>query len=326
MSVFPVTTSTLSSSALRLFLIEIYGFYESCSCTLFRTGMNHTYFVSNENKKYVFRVYCHEWRTKNQIEEELRLLNMLKAHTISISYPIPDKKGILIQHIQAPEGLRFGVLFSFAEGEKLRFMDEGSCFSVGKLMAEFHKITENESLNRIQYTSKTLLDLPFTYANAYFKDTLPEMEFIKAQSKEIKKQFAAVDKTKMRSGIVHLDIWYDNMSVKNSTEITVFDFDFCGNGWCILDVAYFCKQLFHIEVDKSIYELKKAKFLAGYQSVLQLSEDELQLIPVAGMSVWIFYLGVQSQRFDWSNIFLTENYLKMYIGRMRSWQSYSKEM
>ncbi|WP_159021544.1 phosphotransferase [Formosa sp. L2A11] len=325
MSVFPVITSTLSASALGQFLIKTYRFSEASTCTLYRTGMNHTYFVTNKNKKYVFRVYSYQWRTKNQIKEELRLLDMLKDNAISISYSIPDCEGKLIQDIEAPEGLRYGVLFSFAEGEKLRFMNEDTCFSIGKLMAKFHNVTTSKSIERMTYTTETLLDLPFEYANAYFKETLPEMQFIKAQSEAIKAQFLNINKKNVRSGIIHLDIWYDNMSVKNSEEMTVFDFDFCGNGSCILDVGYFCKQLFHIEADKSIYELKKAKFLEGYQSVLKLSEDELQLIPAAGMSVWIFYLGVQSRRFDWSNIFLTENYLKMYIGKMQSWQVYSEK-
>lgn len=58
------------------------------------------------------------------------------------------------------------------------------------------------------------------------------------------------------------------MAVKN--EITLFDFDFCGNGWHILDVEYFCKQLFLIESDKKQYELKVQGFSNGYQKVRKL--------------------------------------------------------
>ncbi|MDW5290403.1 phosphotransferase [Formosa sp. PL04] len=267
-------------------------------------------------------MYCHDWRSKTEILEEFSLLNELKQHGVGISYPISDIKGEFLQDIKAPEGLRYASLFSFAEGDKIRFMDENTCFSIGKLMAKIHKITENKFINRIQYSTETLLDLPYTYANKYFKDTLTEMQFIKQKSEEISKTFQAVNKKKVRYGIVHLDIWYDNMSVKNSNEITIFDFDFCGNGWFVYDVGYFCKQLFHIETDKAVYESKKARFLEGYNSVLKLSEEELELIPSAGIAVWVFYLGVQSLRFDWSNIFLTENYLKMYIGRIQSWNDY----
>ncbi|QDO92620.1 phosphotransferase [Formosa sediminum] len=323
MSIFPVTTSTLSASALRVFLIETYGFHKTCSCTLFRTGINHTYFVTNQNKRYVYRVYCYAWRSKNQIQEELRLLNLLRTHHINVSYPILANNGDYIQELLAPEGPRYGVLFSFAEGEKVRFMDEKTCYALGELMAKFHKITQGKSVERIQYTAETLMHLPFSYAKEYFKDTIPEMQFIKAQSEAITKVFSEVDTTQLRKGVVHLDVWYDNMNIKDNSNITLFDFDFCGNGWLVLDVAYFCKQLFHIESDKTVYELKKDKFLEGYQSVQKLSNTELNIIPETAMAIWMFYLGVQSQRFDWSNIFLTTNYLKMYIGKMKAWYTYT---
>jgi Ser/Thr protein kinase RdoA (MazF antagonist) len=97
------------------------------------------------------------------------------------------------------------------------------------------------------------------------------------------------------------------------------------NGPLILDLGYFCKQLFFIETDKNIYEAKVESFLNGYQKERKLSEKELSLIPKAGAAIFIFYLGVQAQRFDWSNIFLTENYLKMFVGRIKNWLDYYEE-
>lgn len=113
------------------------------------------------------------------------------------------------------------------------------------------------------------------------------------------------------------------MSVTKNSEVTIFDFDFCGNGPLILDVAYFCKQLFHIENNKEEYELKKDAFLAGYQSIRKLTKQEINLIPPAGAAVYIFYLGVQCRRFEWSNIFLTENYLKIFVGKIKNWVEYN---
>ncbi len=72
------------------------------------------------------------------------------------------------------------------------------------------------------------------------------------------------------------------------------------------------------------YELKVESFLNGYRGVKELSDKEIKLIPEVGASIFVFYLGVQAQRFDWSNIFLTENYLKMFVGRIESWIDYYK--
>ncbi len=318
MTVFPVTTSTLSAKELGDFIKDKYHLNEDFKCELFRTGMNHTYFLSNDSKKYVLRVYSHNWRTKTEIVEEIKLLKLLKENDLSVSFPIQDKNGEFIQEIIAPEGIRHLVLFSFAKGGKVRFMDNETCFDIGSLMSKIHNLTSNKIINREYYNKKSLLKLPYERLTQFFCDKLPEMAFIK----EFGKNFKDSDFENTQNGVLHMDIWYDNMAITDEKEITIFDFDFCGNGKQILDVAYFCKQLFFIESDKEKYESKVQSFLNGYRKNRSLSEKELELIPKAGASIFVFYLGIQAQRFDWSNIFLTENYLKMFVGRIKSWLKY----
>lgn len=322
MKTFPVIASILSQTELGKFINEKYQLENYTDFKLFRTGVNHTYFFTTPNTKYVVRVYCHNWRTKVEIEEELNLLNLLKSHNLSISTPIPDKNGNLIQEILAPEGLRYVVLFTFAEGEKLRFMTKETCFAVGSTMAKIHNVTATKKINRINYNSDNLLYKAYEKLNMYFSEDLDEMLYLKQISKKIAKYFEKNDLSEDQNGIVHLDIWYDNLSVNKENKITIFDFDNCGNGSLILDIGYFCKQLFFIETDKNEYETKVESFLNGYRKERNLSEKELDLIPEAGASIFVFYLGVQAQRFDWSNIFLTENYLKMFVGRIKNWLDY----
>ena len=318
---FPVITSTLSAKELGEFIKDQYQLKKAFKCELFRTGMNHTYFLSNNIDKYVLRVYSHNWRTKSEVLEEIKLLKLLKENDLSVSIPIQDKNGEFIQEINAPEGTRHAVLFSFAQGSKIRFMDNETCFEIGALMGKFHNLTSNKIIDREYYHKKSLVELPYEHLKKFFSDKLPEMEFIK----ELQQNFRDSDFDNTQNGIVHMDIWYDNMAVTDKKEITFFDFDFCGNGHQILDVAYFCKQLFFIEPDKKIYESKVQSFLNGYLKDNALSKKELRLIPKAGAAVFVFYLGIQAQRFDWSNIFLTENYLKMFVGRIKSWLNYYEE-
>jgi Ser/Thr protein kinase RdoA (MazF antagonist) len=322
MTTFPVTTSTLSETELGKFISEKYTLNVNFKCKLFRTGVNHTYFITDNETKFVVRVYCYEWRTKTEIEQELELLNLLKKESVSISYPIPDKNGNLIQEINAPEGIRYVVLFSFAKGEKLRCMSNKTCYSIGLQMAKIHNITENRKIERVNYNSEILINKSYNYLKTFFAEDLDEMKLVKDIGSKISKTINESNIIESQNGIVHLDIWYDNLSVNNENEITIFDFDNCGNGRLILDVGYFCKQLFFIETDKKEYEIKVNSFLKGYQEKRFLSENELKLIPEAGASIFIFYLGVQAQRFDWSNIFLSENYLKMFVGRIKNWIDY----
>lgn len=318
MKTFSAITSTLSEKELGDFVIEQYQLDKNFTCSLFRTGMNHTYLLTYQDTTYVLRVYCFNWRSKQEIMEELELLTLLQKNNLSISYPLPDKDNQVMQEIKAPEGVRYAVLFSFAKGEKIRFLKEDTCFAIGSLMSKIHNTTLNKSINRITYNQQTLTKLPYDRVKNYFSEELPEMKFIS----NFQKTFQDSEFKETPKGIVHLDIWYDNMAITEEKEITIFDFDFCGNGSLVLDVAYFCKQLFFIEADKAQYELKYRSFLEGYQKNRILSSEEIKLIPKAGAAIFIFYLGIQAQRFDWSNIFLTKNYLTMYIDRIQSWLKY----
>lgn len=324
MTTFPVIASTLSEKDLGNLIIEKYNLNNNFECRLFRTGVNHTYFISDSNTKYVARVYCHNWRSLAEIKEELELLQLLKNNNLSVSFPISDKNDELIQEVNAPEGIRYVVLFSFANGEKKRFMTNDNCFAIGSLIAKIHNITANKKIDRVNYDSEILLKKSYNYLKPFFTEDLSEMKFLKEFGEKISKTFQESNLIDNQKGIVHLDIWYDNFSINAENEITIFDFDNCGNGLLVLDVGYFCKQLFFIEQDKNQYELKVKSFLEGYKEFRELSDKEINLIPETGASIFIFYLGVQAQRFDWSNIFLTENYLKMFVGRIKDWVDYYK--
>ncbi|MCH4553096.1 phosphotransferase [Aestuariibaculum lutulentum] len=204
-------------------------------------------------------------------------------------------------------------------------MNNYNCFEMGSLMARFHDITSHKKIDRTNYNSELLLSDSYKQLMQFFSEDLDEMKYLKKIGMEFSKTFQGLEQTKFQKGIVHLDIWHDNVSVKNDKEITIFDFDNCGNGFLFLDIGYFFIQLFYIESDKEVYESKVKSFLSGYRKVRELSEQETKLIPEAGASIFAFYLGVQAQRFDWSNIFLTENYLKMFVGRIKSWMEYNKE-
>jgi Ser/Thr protein kinase RdoA (MazF antagonist) len=83
-------------------------------------------------------------------------------------------------------------------------------------------------------------------------------------------------------------------------------------------------QLHKIEKDENEYQLKLKSFLDGYESITPISEEEKHAIPVMGVCVFIFFLGVQCHRYDnWSNVFLNEIHLKIFINLLiKRWYNY----
>jgi len=314
MNVFPVTNSNLSPFHLALFVQKHYFPEQQVECRILKTGISDTYLVVAPDKRYIFRVYSFGWRTLAEISEELRLLQHLRESGISVSYPVPDLGNTLIHSFAAPEGERFGVLFSFAEGEKVLNFDAETHYRVGKLMAEMHLGTSNFALRRVTYTEKELLIDSLAQVSKFLPGDTEEMQYLKTLQEYLIDELQNADQSQVRKGAVHLDLWFDNMHVTPEGSITFFDFDFCGNGWLCMDMAYYMLQIHATEKDDDERERKTAHFLKGYESVTPVSMEEKRLIPILGICLYFFYLGIQSQRYDnWSNVFLNEIYLKRFI-------------
>lgn len=313
MNLFPVSSSVLSSVHLATFVATKYGFQTNTSCRLLKTGINHTYAIDNGTEKYVFRIYSFNWRTQQEINEEIRLLLHLKHNTHPVSFPIPDRSGNYIQQLAAPEGTRFAVLFSHAGGEKMLSFSENTHFNIGKIMAGIHKSTENFTLQRINYTPDILLIHSLRLIKQRLSHEADEIKYMESAQAVLMATLKNADTAQLRSGVIHLDIWFDNLNINKEGQVTLFDFDFCGNGWQAIDIAYYLMQLYFLEPEKE-YALKKDSFLKGYESITPITQEEKRLLPALGTSLYFYYLGVQCYRFEnWSNTFINEVYLKRYI-------------
>lgn len=258
-----------------------------------------------------------------EISEEIRLLGHLHSNDVPIARPIADKDGNFIQTLNAPEGSRYGVLFAFADGKKIPQFTEDISFNIGRTMAKMHSLTENFRLKRVDYNVQTLLKDSNSISNKFFGRESDEVIFVNNTSKYLIGEFEKVKQDEVRSGAIHLDIWFDNMHISEEGEITLFDFDFCGNGWLCLDIAYYMLQLYNTRQSDEAYEKKLKSFITGYESIHEISEEEKRIIPMTAVSIWFFYLGVQCDRFDnWSNVFLTTDYLKRFIVTIKKWIEY----
>ncbi|QRM90556.1 phosphotransferase [Lacinutrix sp. WUR7] len=324
MTYAPAISSIISPEYLSEFVKQKYNVDAATTCSIIKTGVNHTYLISEPNKKYVLRVYFLDWRTRNEIEEELQLLDYLKLHGVSVSIPIKDKNDTYIQSIDAFEGKRYGVLFSFAEGESIRNPSKEICYKLGKTMAKFHELTLNKSINRMDYNAKTLVHESYEAATKFFNKDSEEMQYYKRANAKLTSEFAKADTKALRSGTVHLDFWYENMKVKNASEITIFDFDNCGNGWLFLDISYTLMILFRNEPDKASFKAKQTSFYEGYESITTLSQEEKRLIPFGGLAIWLHYNGIHIKRFnDFANPFLSEEFLKYWIHTVKQWMAFN---
>lgn len=323
---FPVSNSTLSTEHLADFLQSEYKFGSKTKCKLLKTGISHTYLVSTESEKFIFRVYSLNWRTKTEILEEIRLINHLKENNVSVSYPIADSEGHYIKELNAPEGVRFGVLFSFARGAKSLNYSAEIHYKVGETIGQIHSLTKNFHLDRVTYTPEVLLDSSFDNLKLFLNSEKEEMVYMARLKELLKDELRNTDNPKIRFGAVHTDLWFDNMHFFGEEEVTIFDFDFCGNGMLCQDLGYYIMQLYNLEKDETQFNLKLESFLKGYESISSFSEEEKRILPYISTAIYFFFLGIQCQRYEnWSNVFLNEIYLSRFINLIvKKWCDYNK--
>src|SRR5579871_656557 len=117
---FPVINSTLSPNHLAVWVSGQYCF-KNVQCQVLRTNINHTYRITADGADYILRVYSLSHRSMHDVAEEVKLLCEVK-NIVNVSFPIANAKKEYIQEINAPEGNRYVVLFSFAEGKKIRHL------------------------------------------------------------------------------------------------------------------------------------------------------------------------------------------------------------
>lgn len=324
MSIFPASSSILSASPLSPILIQKYNLSKKTSCSLLKSWINDTYLVQDKKRKYIFRIYHFNWRTRTEITEELRLINLLHAKNLPVSAPIPDQNGNFIQIFSAIEGERYGVLFTYAKGKKGLQYPPAIHEKIGSVMAKIHLQTQNILLERVTYTPKVLIEEALKNVSPFLRPNLSSTLFLKQQSQKLLDILTNLTVTnKLRKGAVHLDMWPDNMNITKDHNITIFDFDFCGNGWLCMDIAFYVMMLFSITPNTEDYKNKIAHFYKGYEKITPILKEEKTLLPMISTAIYFFYLGQQCQRF--SHLFVNELYVEGFINqRIKKWTGVEK--
>jgi Ser/Thr protein kinase RdoA (MazF antagonist) len=311
---FPVSNSTLSPTHLSSYIGNQYNLDHPVHCRILKTGINDTYLIDSAAGKFIFRVYSFNWRTEREIMEELRLLDLLRAADLPVSFPLTDQKNGYIQQFEAPEGSRFGVLFTYAPGQKVLDYAPETHHAIGILLAKIHRTSAHLSLDRVTYTPQVLLIDSMNHLRPFLQAHTEVYDWMTATQQFLLKELENINTSQLRQGAVHLDLWFENLNITEEHEVTIFDFDFCGNGWLCLDLAYYIMQVHSTEKNESECHRKVTAFLDGYESIAAISDEEKRLIPLLGVALYFFYLGVQAQRYDnFSNVFFNEVYLKRFI-------------
>ncbi|GGH75653.1 Ser/Thr protein kinase RdoA (MazF antagonist) [Filimonas zeae] len=316
-SFFPATYSTLSTDALARLLTEKYGL-TGVQCQLLMRGVGDTYSVTCDQARYILRAYRPSHRSLPQVQEEVDLLLALHQAGVSVSYPLKDTTGEAVQLLNAIEGERCAVLFTYAPGQSAIKLSESQLRVFGREMARFHNVSATLAPKgaRWNFDLNTLLFHPLETLKAGLAEDTENYRWLADTAERIRQRLAQTDTTAFSKGYCHFDFLPKNFHFDGDT-VTFFDFDFMGHGWLVIDIMTFWQ---HLAVDvyagrATQQEMDDAYrvFLEGYREYREISEEELAVVPYLAPGFWLFYMSFHTTH-DQFYVYTTAAYRKVYIG------------
>ncbi|MBS1663349.1 MAG: phosphotransferase [Bacteroidetes bacterium] len=290
---FPASYSTLSSSALAGFIQNKYGL-GSVDCQLILRGVGDTYGVNSHKGRYILRAYRPDQRSLSEITAEVDLLLGLKERGVPVSWPIADRSGACIQAVEAVEGVKHLVLFSYAPGQSVSRLSDGQLHQLGFQMARFHEAARTIELKDRRWTfdQETTLFGPLKGLEPAFVETPEGYEWMQRMAEKAGKKMKELNADSLPAGVCHYDFLPKNFHF-DGDKLTFFDFDFFGHGLLANDLMSFWQQL---RLDTHFKRMTKEeadaafeKFLNGYREIRTVSKRELAIIPWLGLGWWLFY-------------------------------------
>ena len=229
---------------------------------------NTNYLIRTKKNKYILTIF--EKRVqKRDLPFFMSLMDKLNNHNINCPKPQKNKIGnYLITIKNKPASI-----VSFVEGKDKNKLKIKDCYEIGKNIAKLHIVSKKIKLYRKNSMSlNSWSKLLNKIGNKYKKIEVNLNELIKTSFADIKKRWPK----KLTSGIIHGDLFIDNIFFKKNKFHGYIDFYFAANDFFMYEIAICINALcFDKKNRKFIFNRKKSKnFLKGYSSLRKLSKNE----------------------------------------------------
>ncbi len=290
--------------------------------------MSDVYKIAADSGAYYLKVYMQVRRTRQDIEEEVDFLNYLRKQNIRVSIPAQKKDGFYLIKLNAPEGVRYAILFHSAKGTWLDSSKMRHCISLGHTVARMHIAADNikGTYKREPIDLNHLVDKQLMAIKPFMTGRKRDFDFISSIGRDAKEEILKLlKKEKPYYGLCHGDLHSGDSYIDNNGNVTLFDFDSFGYGYRALDIGVFPASYEWMDVSMKAKKARKRKweaFLKGYQKERILSKNELKAAQLCAPVRHIYLMGVPLKY--WSEYdghhWIDDNYFNWHMDWFKSWQ------
>ena len=258
-----------------------------------REGIENTnYLLKTKKEKFILTIF--EKRVSNrEIPFFMKLMDSLNQSKISCPKPLKDKNENYLIKLKN----KTACVVSFLKGKDKQILNINNCYQVGKIISQMHSITKK---------------LKFSRNNSMgIKNLNPLLKSIKFKSKKnsnlekfLTKNLSNIKKNwplKLPSGIIHGDLFVDNIFFNKNKLSGVIDFYFAANDFFMYEIAI-CINALCFDKKRNKFKINKQKvknLIKGYESVRKITIREKKSLNILCRGAAIRYL--LTRLYDYSN-------------------------
>ena len=254
---------------------------------------NSNYLVTTAEAKYILTLYED---TATGVDPQdlpyfLGLLQHLSGNGLSCPTPIVRQDGAVLGTLAG----RPAALVSFLEGRATITPKPAQCKSAGAALAKMHLAGQNFNLQRPNRQGLANWQALFAGCRQNADSVTPGLSDLIAGELD---RLAAAWPLELPSGVIHADLFPDNVFFINGDASGLIDFYFACHDMLAYDVAIMLNA-WCFEADINFNITKARALLAGYQSVRPMAAAEIEALPVLASGAAMRFL--MTRLHDWLN-------------------------
>ena len=277
---------------------EILSYYSIGKLKFFKgiqEGIENTnYYLLVEEKKYILTIYEKRVNPKD-LPFFSELMSELNNKNFKCPVPIVNNQNETITEYNGKKLM----IVSFLEGKAKLALTPKDCKQLGYEVAKMHEITKDFKIRRNN-------DLSIKSWRKLFNSVKEQcIKIDKDLPKLIEANLINVEKNwpkNLPSGIIHADLFSDNIFFQNEEFTGIIDFYFSCNDFYSFEIAVCFNALcFDVQKHNLSFNVTKAKiFIDGYSKLRKLSDEEKKSIKVLSQGAALRFLLTRA--FDSLNI------------------------
>ncbi len=253
---------------------------------------NTNYLLKSKNKKYILTIF--EKRvSQKEIPFFMELMDILNTSKIICPKPLKTKNKDYLIKLKN----KSACIVSFVEGKDKKTLKPNDCLAIGKWIARMHQITKKLKLKRknsmgIKNLGPLLRSIKFKPNRSYNLKA-----FLTNNLKNIKKNWPK----NLPKGIIHGDLFIDNIFFKKNNLSGIIDFYFAANDYFMYEIAICINALCFDNKNKKFYinKQKIRNLIKGYESIKKITLKEKNCLNILCKGAALRYL--LTRLYDFSN-------------------------